>query len=292
MLAILAGCSAGTSPSASVLSPAASPSIGESSPPTGATPSVDASASADATPLPSIPYLTPYLPPMSRARVVSATVNVREEPSLDARVLATLTAGDEVHVWGSFDAWGPVASSGIVWYPVETDDVHGWAAKGAGSGVFYLEPIPEECPAPRDLPTLLATSAWERVSCLGSDEITLTGVAEIACQGGTRRQTYEPAWLADWCIDFVLTDRATAAGPVSGHLGLAFPPDLSLPAELGNGSQVNLAGHFDDPAAAACNIEPRTRYQSSDSSLWVLCREQFVVTDIKVVGDIGLPAGA
>jgi hypothetical protein len=55
---------------------------------------------------------------------------------------------------------------------------------------------------------------------------------------------------------------------------------------------VELTGHFDDPAAATCDVEPETTYQSNDSSLWVLCREQFVVTQIEVVGDIGLPAGA
>ena len=223
--------------------------------------------------------------------VVAASVRVREEPSLDARVVGTLSSGDEVHVWASFDAWGPVAADGYVWYPVETDDIHGWAAKGEGHGVFYLEPIPVVCPDGADLSTLLKASGWERVSCIGSDQIELTGVTEIACQGGAREGVYQPAWLATWCIHFVLTDREKPDGPVSGYLGLAFPPDLTLPEELGNGSKVNLTGHFDDRAAAACSIEPNGEYQVNDSSLWVLCREQFVVTDLEVIGDIGLPSG-
>jgi hypothetical protein len=144
---------------------------------------------------------------------VAGTVRVREQPSLDARVVGVLTAGDEFFVPGSFDAWGPVAASGYVWYPVETDDLIGWAAKGQGGSVYFLEPLPVDCPRNSHLTTLLRTSAWERVSCLGSDEIQLTGVTEIACQGGAREGTYEPGWLATWCMPWVLTDRENGRWP-------------------------------------------------------------------------------
>lgn len=223
---------------------------------------------------------------------MAGTVRVREQPSLDAHVVGTLTSGDEFLVRGSFDEWGPVAASGYVWYPVETDDLIGWAAKGQGGSVYFLEPLPVDCPGNADLTTLLRTSAWERVSCLGSDAIQLTGVTEIACQGGVREAAYEPIWLATWCPSFALTDRQSADGPISARLSIAFPPGLSLPDDLANGSIVEITGHFDDPAAAACDVEPETKYQANDSSLWVLCREQFVVTEIEVVGDIGLPSGA
>ena len=293
LVSILVACSAGPSAFPSAASPDATASAPDPSPSAEGSPStVPATASPLATPLPPRPEQLPYLPPLSRAQVVSATLNVREEPSLDARVVATLTAGDEVHVWGSFDAWGPVASGGVVWYPIETGDIRGWAAKGAGSGVYYLEPIPDACPRAAGLASLLAASAWERVSCIGSDQLQLSGVTEIACQGGVREATYEPSWLAAWCPPFVLTDRQRPDGPITGRLNLAFPPDLSLPDELRNGSIVEVSGHFDDPAAAACKIEPKSTYQWNDRSLWVLCREQFVVTDVEVVGDLGLPAGA
>ena len=225
---------------------------------------------------------------------MAGTVRVREEPSLDARVVGTLTSGDEFLVLGNFDFWGPVAASGYVWYPIETDDLVGWAAKGAGGGVLYLEPVflsLDDCPEASDLTALLETPGFDRVNCFGSEQITLRGVTEIACQGGAREGTYEPGWLASWCIHWVLTDRQMADGPRTGTLGLSFPPDVAVPDDVVNGSVVEVAGHFDDPAAAACNVEPETTYQSNDSSLWVLCREQFVVTEIGVVGDIGLPAG-
>jgi hypothetical protein len=93
-------------------------------------------------------------------------------------------------------------------------------------------------------------------------------------------------------MHWVLTDRETATGPRTGTLGLSFPPGVAAPDDLVNGSIVEITGHFDDPAAAACDVEPETTYQSNVSSLWVLCREQFVVTEVEVIGDIGLPDGA
>jgi hypothetical protein len=161
-----------------------------------------------------------------------------------------------------------------------------------------LESLPITCPQELDTTAILEISGWERLTCFGDEEIELTGVTEVACQGGVREGTYEPAWLADWCPPYVLTDRQSASASISGTMILAFlpgpvPPDVPTPApglELTHGSIVHVTGHFDDPAAHECRVEPSDDHQLTQASLRILCRERFVVTALSVIGDLDLPS--
>jgi hypothetical protein len=56
------------------------------------------------------------------------------------------------------------------------------------------------------------------------------------------------------------------------------------------GTIVRVTGHFDDPASATCRIEPGSDFSGAWSGASeLLCREQFVVTQIEKLGFMALP---
>jgi hypothetical protein len=270
----------------------------------GPTPSVAPSAS----PAGRLPVVTPppgILPPGSTATVAVDGLNVREGPATTATVVATLAKGDTVTVLHDIENPLPVIVSGVswyeVWYEMTTGAAQrmGWVAAGEG-GLAYLEPpTSETCDdLPGDAVTLaqlIEAGGWHRLACLGNAPLTLTGVIDFHCQGGARGGTYEPAWLVDWCPSQTLTPEETVNKLVPGP-GTLDRYTLDMVAAPGGpsvqprGTIVRVTGHFDDPASATCRIEPGPDF----SGLWsgaseLLCREQFVVTQIEKLGFMALP---
>ena len=299
-------------------SPAASPTAtaaGTAEP----TPSVSASDSPSASPAARLPVVTPppgILPPGSRATVAVDGLNVREGPAATAKVVATLAKGDTVTVLHDIENPLPVIASGVSWYevwyekPVGAAQHLGWVAAGE-SGLAYLEPpTSETCDdLPGDgvtLAQLIEAGGWHRLACLGNAPLTLTGVIDFHCQGGLRDGTYEPAWMVDWCPTQTLTPEATVnkcdnydcassmapwLGPDTlDHYTLDMVAAPGGPSVQPRGTIVRVIGHFDDPASATCRIEPTPDFSGTWSGASeLLCREQFVVTQIDQLGFMALP---
>jgi Bacterial SH3 domain len=113
-----------TSPIAqvSVSTPAASPML-----PTLTT---TATITATATAVPSTLTPTPTEEADETGMIVTAPLNVRDAPGLDAAVREVLQSGTQVIVTG-----GPLEEDGHDWYQVSGDGVTGWAAGD------FLEPV-------------------------------------------------------------------------------------------------------------------------------------------------------
>jgi hypothetical protein len=283
----------------------------------GQTPTVAPSASAASR----LPVVTPppgILPPGSTATVVVDGLNLREGPSTTATVVATLAKGDTVTVLHDIENPLPVIVSGVSWYwvwyevPAGAAQRLGWVAAGEG-GLAYLEPpTGETCDdLPGDgvtLAQLIEAGAWHRLACLGNAPLTLTGVIDFHCQGGLRHGTYEPAWMVDWCPFQTLTPEetvntcdnydcasSTKPGPTTlDQYTLDMVAAPGGPSVQPRGTIVRVTGHFDDPASATCRIEPGSDSSSDSSGAWsgaseLLCREQFVVTQIEKLGFMALP---
>ena len=302
-------------------SPAASPTARAAGTPEP-TPSVSASVSPSASPAARLPVVTPppgILPPGSTATVAVDGLNVREGPAATAKVVATLAKGDTVTVLHDIENPLPVIVSGVSWYevwyevPAGAAQHLGWVAAGE-SGLAYLEPpTGETCDdLPGDGVTLaqvIEAGGWHRLACLGNAPLTLTGVIDFHCQGGLRHGTYEPAWMVDWCPTQTVTPEATVdkcdnydcesskppwLGPATlDHYTLDLVAAPGGPSVQPRGTIVRVVGHFDDPASATCRIEPGSD-NAGFAGAWtgaseLLCREQFVVTQIDQVGFMALP---
>lgn len=280
-------------------SPVASPTATPAATP-GQSPSLAPSASAAGR----LPVVTPppgIFPPGSTAAVAADGLNLREGPSTTSTVVATLAKGDTVTVLHDIENPLPVIVSGVSWYEVTTGSAQqmGWVAAGEG-GLAYLEPpTGETCDdVPGDgvtLAQLIEAGGWHRLACLGNAPLTLTGVIDFHCQGGARGGTYEPTWMVDWCPSQTLTPEETVNKLVPGpgtldHYTLDMVAAPGGPSVQPRGTIVRVMGHFDDPASATCRIE----LGSDFSVVWsgaseLLCREQFVVTQIEKLGFMALP---
>jgi hypothetical protein len=288
--------------------PVASPTATPAASP-GQTPTVAPSASAAGW----LPVVTPppgIFPPGSTATVAVDSLNVREGPSTTATVVATLAKGDTVTVLHDIENPLPVIVSGVSWYEVTTAAAQQivWVAAGE-DGLAYLEPpTAETCDdLPGDAVTLaqlIEAGGWHRLACLGNAPLTLTGVIDFHCQGGARGGTYEPAWIADWCPSQTLTpeetvntcdnsDCASSTNPAPttlDHHTLVMVVAPGGPSVQPRGTIVRVTGHFDDPVSATCRIEPGSDFSGAWSGASeLLCREQFVVTEIEKLGFMALP---
>lgn len=164
------------------------------------------------------------------------------------------------------------------------------------------------CLGPRpDLAAILAIDPGQRPACFGRSAVTFLAalvVAEVECVP----VQVEPAWL--WCppAHFLAPPGradsrpgsdsiawATRSAPTDDTLMLAFVsgPELAVYVAPGSGLDqaqfvpgaiVQVTGHFDDPAAAACRIvaaQPEPGWRPPTPAEVVLrCREAFVVTSM------------
>jgi hypothetical protein len=244
-----------------------------------------------------------FLPPGSIARVVVDSVRIRAEPSTTAGEVGTL-ARDELVALGSsylMGDWGPVEADGYSWYPIQalgtTDvppvtepverlDAGGWVAAGDGSDAF-LELVPPRCVAgDPDLDLLEALLPWEQLACYGNRPITIEGTYGCGGCGGVYPGTFEPPWLASPLnFGFISVDANERIGP----LAMRFAPDGPEFPEAA--SILRVTGHFDDPAAADCVVEP-LRGPVDQAVAQIYCREQFVVDSYEILGvDEDFPFG-
>jgi hypothetical protein len=215
------------------------------------------------------------LPPGSRAVVRLDGLRIRQQPGLAATVTDTLDAGTIVNISGL----GPWHVDALDWYAVDTGEPvrFGYAAAGV-KGVSYLELLPARCPdGVPGRATLVGLTAWERLTCLRDQSLTITGTFGCPVCGEFVPGSYEPSWLASpMNLNYIgWPDTLT----------LHFDPAVELD-RAPNASMVRVTGHFSDPASTTCVIqgpgEPPVPIDPVIAELY--CREQFVVESIEVIG--------
>lgn len=278
-------------PSASTIpSEAASPG-GESAAPS--VPGASAPASAIAPP-------EGILPVGSTVEVIADGVRLREEPTTGGAEVATLAAGEVLYLISAPTALGPVEADGYSWYlgtytpgyrdwplnpPAGDPTLSGWFASGAGSEA-YVELLSARCPVSTDIDGLYAVTAWERLACLGEQQLTVEGTYGCGGCGGLAPGTFEPAWLAG-PSPHTFTPPWAALPSVIELMVLHVPPDIpELGAEQA-GSVLRVTGHFNDARSTECVIasgEPGEEVPADDLAAEWYCRLGFVVESWEVVG--------
>jgi hypothetical protein len=274
-------------------SPEVDPSPTASASPKGSDPA-SPSASPAATPVAGIP--DGLLPAGSMVTVTGDGVRIRAEPSTDTEIVATMAAGDLVHVVDTIAA-GPVTAEGYEWYRVayrDGDDVwpwqdlapdgivYGWMAAGDDDERFVtLADV--SCPAePITLSDLaFRLTSWERLVCIG-DTVTIEGT--FGCDSCTDGVTpgADPPWLAD------VEQQPPIAGAYAYYpfIQVAIPPDVTPPE---NRDVVRATLRVDHPAASRCTYTPEPSDGAGDFThdpmgALVFCRERLVLESFEVIG--------
>jgi hypothetical protein len=170
----------------------------------------------------------------------------------------------------------------IVWHRTA---VGAWLPEEQPMLDFVPNPGPDDCQAlPRDALEFLTLDVGAAVTCFGDAPITFrTWTATCdGCSGGYSGQT-QPAWLLNPTTNVLYLSPVESTGDwwstVVVHPSVEVDPAWK-------DAQLELTGHFDDPAAATCHYEP-----SSDEFTWWSgqqqyidqCRQTFVVTEVTVV---------
>jgi len=282
-----------------------------------AAPSPGASSSTDAktpvpTPTPDVPQpvVTPppnVLPVGSLVNVVVDAVRVRSLPTTESDIVATVPRGEVLLLrdWsGPGLRIGPTATpDGFEWYaivhlpgvrewPNDADGqspVIGFVASESG-GQPLLELLEPRCPVTVDVTSLTAITPWERLACVGNQQLTLEGSYGCGvCDALAWSGTFEPTWLASYVnpIFQVLSPVGRVQQSGVDPIALAFPPGISVPAEEDRASIVRVTGHFNDPRAADCFIqvgEGQDVFTVDDAAAEWYCREQFVIDSWEVIG--------
>jgi hypothetical protein len=136
-----------------------------------------------------------------------------------------------------------------------------------------------------DLLTLLGSSPLAQAVCRGDAPITTRAYIPRCdgCDSGSEPTSIEPAWLAQPSADRVLRLSPIDDGDWSWLEAILDPSLRYRPGWEGH--WVTVTGHFDDPAAATCRMEPRL-----EEELWYPghaqvvrdCRGRFVVTSVSL----------
>jgi hypothetical protein len=244
--------------------------------------------------------------------IVASAVNglrLRAGPSLAAEQLSYRCTGIYVQVPADctepiaisagrtmvrFD--GPVAADGFDWYLVAMPgtepgaDQLGWVATPQ-QGDPWLVPSELECPdAAPDPAAMVAMGLVMPIHCYHARELTLVGwvVTGFGCAG---MGTFEPAWLAHPCANMSYIRSTPTPAMGDQPLFLHYPgPGVTNPTlTYEDGQQVRIVGHYDDPAATDCVIEPdpnepaladRNVSASDPAADVAVCRMRFVVTEV------------
>lgn len=254
--------------------PAASPSAGETDA-DDPTPSEAPSTSEPSTPAPA-------------DGIVVALVDglrVRSMPGLDGTSLGTLAQGYE-----SLVIDGPEVRDGLEWYlisglglpfgsgcatgpdpanPYDCPVWLGWAARAGPDGSLWLEEIEPDCADPTGpLDRFAFQPRYLYIACYGDETLTLRGW--LLASPGVPLEDPCPVvpqglrWLG--CVG-PLFQLVSSPDSLMG-LVMTLGPDAGLP---GDGGEIVVQGHFDDPAAERCNYGDEPERSVLD------CRSQFVV---------------
>jgi hypothetical protein len=233
-------------------------------------------------------------------RVLVPELNVRERPSVGAKIIGVIAPDNILVVSGA----SPFEADGYTWYhgrvvsatgtlpPLSHgflfgvgDAISGWFAATKGS-TDYVARLEARCPDTVDLEKVAAMLPAERLACFGDASIELEGT--VGCDGCTIHifGEYKPSWLSNPnAVDDLLWDV-----PMDGtSLMLRFPPTIAD--QLQGGEIIRVQGHFDDSRASRCSFSlaypwgDAFRYHPvSDAVARHLCRQEFVVESYDRLG--------
>ncbi|MEO8252022.1 MAG: hypothetical protein ABI578_06060 [Chloroflexota bacterium] len=229
------------------------------------------------------------------------------------------TASDTVVAWGSLDGvnWAKVglpdnAFGGIPHvvaggprgfvvlgsrHTLRGDNPIFWHQTDAGSWeperspliAHVADPSRDFCgPPPQTWLDFVTVDRALAVVCFGDTQITFRAWS-VACDCSTESdETYRPSWLASAGTNqlFLAPSNTTSEAGISTTSVVLDPALGVLPDPSWTPRLLELTGHFDDPAAASCHWTPGINAYSSFSGQHGIidsCREQFVVTAVRVV---------
>lgn len=116
------------------------------------------------------------------------------------------------------------------------------------------------------------------LACLGDQETEIEADVTLVCDPESATPATTPAWLSvEGGRSLVLTD---------GGATIPARPDPSLTVPFGcgeEGGRYLVRAHFDDPAAATCEVRRDRRREAPALDERIarhLCRQQFVVTEL------------
>jgi hypothetical protein len=293
-LALLGGCSAGTTPSpslspslASVFTPAV---VGSSASPT---PRMPGSLAPTTTPSPT-PSPTPSLAATGSpndtlvGRVVRSLADVglrvRSRPgngSDSEPYEPLLPLGTQMYVLD-----GPVLASNHPWYEVvPLSSRHlpsGWVAGAEEDGVPWIAVDAFDCPPlPTDLRSLAALPPGVGLACFPRVPITVEARL-LSCDCDVDGSGYDPWWffLGSGSPDLLVEPGVTSVPEDFGDwFILNLDPAGQHPDVLPVGEVVEVTGVFDHPAAAKCT---RTDPPDGETLPSQGCRLEFAVTRLLV----------
>jgi hypothetical protein len=161
-----------------------------------------------------------------------------------------------------------------------------WAPERSPIFPVTADPAGEECPAaPRDAVEFATLDRQTAAICLGDQAFTFRTYA-VRCDGcsGGGDPRYQPAWLAGQAASqlFLSPIVDESGGWYTNalvHPSLAY--DSSWP-----GNWLEVTGHLDDPESLDCRWTPPPQellYYEGRHTTIDQCRQQFVVTEVRVV---------
>jgi hypothetical protein len=197
-----------------------------------------------------------------------------------------------------------VVAVGHSW-TIRGDDPVIWHEAGGGPWQAEADPVIPRSPAPSgsacsglpsDMIGWLGLDPATVVACMGDASITFRAWSSPCChsqpdpgcvQGSCGRVPtgLEPAWLAAPNLN-VLALAPTDSDWVPSTQVLLHPVLGELPPLAWSNTWLEVTGHYDDPAAVDCRWTPTTEWLAvyrGRAEQVVACRQQFVVTAVKVV---------
>jgi hypothetical protein len=180
--------------------------------------------------------------------------------------------------------WNVRGTNPVVWHQ-NADG--GWDPEPSPVLGFAADPSGVDCgPPPRNALDLINMDRASAVACHGDAPFTIRAWSS-SCNGcyGTPDGTYTEPWLASPSTNVLFLS------PVKWHdqwsTNAFLPPFLgAAPDPRWVNQWLELTGHFDDPASTRCRWNPppaQLQYYNGSRPLIETCREQFVVTSVRVV---------
>ncbi len=286
-VALLAGCSGGTTPSAPPTPmPTSGPTSALVSPSLPPQPSASTGPATPSAPTASPPVATDPLVGQVVMTLADAGLRVRSQPRVDAdsyKYEPLLPLGTRMYVLD-----GPVSASGYAWYEVAPLTSRtlpgGWVAGGGRDGEPWIAVDAFDCPpVPADLRSLAALPRGVGLVCFPRMPITIQARL-ISCNCDADGPGYSPSWffLGSGSPDLLVEPGVTSADSVNTDdwFALNLDPTGEHPDVLPVGKVVQVTGVFDHPAAASCTRDEMDAEPAPSQD----CRLEFAVTRLLVEG--------
>jgi hypothetical protein len=175
-------------------------------------------------------------------------------------------------------------SNPIVWHQ---DASGSWEPEQSPVLSVAPEPSASDCGPPPTVPVAFVNlDHAAAAACYGDAPMTIR-LWSSRCDGcfGGNGGTYDEAWLASPSSNVLYLSPVKWADNWSIY-GVLSPVLATVPDPSWLDAWLEVTGHFDDPAATSCHWIPppdQVRYYGGTGSIIDSCRQQFVVTRVRVV---------